>query len=381
MLRAWRLSLFLLASLGSAALANSVPNEAETERQLKALQAEIQAIEQRVTTQLRERESIQSELRRVESELAQKAQALAKTKAAIKEQEAALVRLTKQQNDLQGSLTAQQQAVGDELRNLWQLRQGGGLQVLLSQQDPQTIARNLRYYDTILAFRHSTLQRFQETLARLETTLETIQVTQKTLSEQQTQLQDAYSQLAALRASREQTLAALNQQVSSDRQRKAQLDADATALTTLLEEIRAALDDFDTLEGARPFADFRGKMPWPVASKPANRFGAPRSNGLNWQGWLLPATEGATVNAVHHGRVVYSNWLRGQGLLLILEHGDGWLTLYGHNHTLLRDVGEWVKPGDPIATAGSSGGRATSGLYFEIRKNGKPVDPGPWLKG
>ena len=128
------------------------------------------------------------------------------------------------------------------------------------------------------------------------------------------------------------------------------------------------------------FASFRGQMPWPVGGRPSNSFGARRGNGgLRWQGLVIPATEGSEVTAIHHGRVVFADWFRGSGLLLIVDHGDGFMSLYAHNEALLRDVGEWVSAGSAIATVGSTGGMAESALYFEIRENGKPTNPSSWL--
>jgi septal ring factor EnvC (AmiA/AmiB activator) len=122
-------------------------------------------------------------------------------------------------------------------------------------------------------------------------------------------------------------------------------------------------------------------MPWPVDGKARNRFGRDRDGGpLKWHGLMIAASEGSTVSAIHHGRVVFADWFRGSGLLRILDHGAGYRSLYGHNQSLLREVGEWVDVGDAIGTVGNSGGRQRTALYFEIRKDGKPTDPDKWCK-
>ena len=118
----------------------------------------------------------------------------------------------------------------------------------------------------------------------------------------------------------------------------------------------------------------------PVEGKPINRFGAVRNADLRWRGWLIPADQGDPVRAVHSGRVIFADWLRGQGLLVVLDHGDGWLSLYAQNHSLLRAVGDWVGAGEVLSRAGSSGGSEVSGLYFEIRHQGEPVDPAGWFR-
>ncbi|HEY7775443.1 MAG TPA: peptidoglycan DD-metalloendopeptidase family protein, partial [Kineobactrum sp.] len=131
----------------------------------------------------------------------------------------------------------------------------------------------------------------------------------------------------------------------------------------------------------KPFASTRGSLAWPVSGRRGNSFGASRgAGGMRWHGINLRAEEGTPVKAVHHGRVVFADWLRGSGLLLILDHGDGYMSLYAHNQSLLREVGEWVGPGTTIATVGNTGGSNRAGLYFEIRKDGKPVDPVVWCR-
>ena len=131
----------------------------------------------------------------------------------------------------------------------------------------------------------------------------------------------------------------------------------------------------------QPFGKLKGKLPWPVVGKPSNRFGRYRNGtSLRWQGLTIPSTEGNRVEAIHSGRIVFADWLRGSGLLVIIDHGDGYMSLYAHNQSLLKEIGDWVNPGDTIATVGNSGGQQRSGLYFEIRHNGKPTDPKRWCK-
>ena len=129
-----------------------------------------------------------------------------------------------------------------------------------------------------------------------------------------------------------------------------------------------------------PFVKLKGALRMPVSGTPSNRFGARRKADILWQGWLIPAEEGEAINAVYAGQVIYADWLRGQGLLIVIDHQDGWLTLYGQNHSLMRQVGESVMAGDVIARAGASGGQETTGLYFEIRQQGQPVDPALWIR-
>ena len=161
-----------------------------------------------------------------------------------------------------------------------------------------------------------------------------------------------------------------------------QLQLDQVELQRVLDMIEEALVNLELPDEYRAFGELRGDMPWPLQGKRRNRFGQSRNSGnLRWQGVTIAAPEGSTVQAIHHGRVVYADWLRGSGLLLILAHGDGYMSLYAHNQTLLREVGEWVSAGSAIATVGDSGGQQSAALYFEIRHNGKPQNPTRWCKG
>ena len=153
-------------------------------------------------------------------------------------------------------------------------------------------------------------------------------------------------------------------------------------LEKLVRELRRALERIDKFptDSKDAFAKLRGKLAWPVAGKLVASFGQTRAGGVKWDGVLLAGAQGTPVRAVYHGRVVYADWLSGLGLLTIIDHGDGYLSLYGHNERLYKEVGERVTAGDTIATLGDSGGRPRPELYFEIRKGGRPVDPRPWFK-
>ena len=153
-------------------------------------------------------------------------------------------------------------------------------------------------------------------------------------------------------------------------------------LEKLVRELRRALErapKFPT-DSKDAFAKLRGRLTWPVAGRLAASYGQTRAGGVKWDGVLLTGAQGSPVRAVYHGRVVYADWLSGLGLLIIVDHGDGYLSLYGHNERLYKDVGERVTAGDTIATLGDSGGRPRPELYFEIRKGGRPIDPRPWFK-
>jgi septal ring factor EnvC (AmiA/AmiB activator) len=176
-------------------------------------------------------------------------------------------------------------------------------------------------------------------------------------------------------------LAEINTQLGNNQQRLAMLTRDQQRLNALLDELQSlSMPSPSPLIEPQPFPDTRGALPMPVSGTPTNRFGARRNADIRWRGWLIAAKEGEPIQAIHDGHVIYADWLRGQGLLLVLDHGDGWLSLYAHNRSLLRKVGDRINAGQTIARAGASGGSETPGLYFEIRHQGKPVDPADWIR-
>ena len=150
-------------------------------------------------------------------------------------------------------------------------------------------------------------------------------------------------------------------------------------LARLIVELTCILSDYPITSEA-PFSDLKGRLTWPVAGTLLHDFGQSRATGsLKWNGVVLAAPRGREIRAIYHGRVIFADWLVGMGLLVIVDHGEGYMTLYGYNETTLKSVGDWVAPGDVIATVGDSGGQSRPGLYFEIRQGTRPLRPGSWV--
>jgi septal ring factor EnvC (AmiA/AmiB activator) len=370
----------LLMLLPALVLAQDSSREQATEQQLDALREEIREVQQRIASQSTQRDELQQALRDAEIRIADNDRQLEKLQrqiddvvAALETLEAEAKRLEQQRADLETQLIA-------EIRNLWALRQGGGLKVLLGDQGPDRTARNLAYYQRLLGARTESIAAYEALLADLERNRAARLTSQKTLVARRADLQQEQQKAAALQQERQITLAAIEKSLSRDSDRVAKLEADRERLSRLLDELRSSIAELDTPASYKPFVQAKGELQFPAKGRPSNRFGEQRNAGsLRWRGWLIPAREGSDVRAIHHGRVVYSDWLRGQGLLMILDHGDGWLSLYGHNRSLQAEVGDWVQPGEVIARVGASGGATMPALYFEIRKDGKPVDPGRWV--
>lgn len=350
----------------------------ETESQLSELSVNIAAIREQLDAQGEARDDLQDTLRATErliGELDQQLTDLIREQQALQETLASLHTenrlLKKSQNRLEADIEA-------AIQRLWLLQQGGGLRVWLGDQDPQQTARHLAYYRLILETQQHSIERYQHGLSEIATQVSTIARTETDLTERTAAIAATREQLATQQSTRRETITRINTQLEQD---QAQLDAliqDRERLNTLLESLRAVALPEPPI--SQPFAALKGQLAMPIEGKPLNRFGAIRNADLRWRGWLIPADQGDPVRAVHSGRVIFADWLRGQGLLLVVDHGDGWLSLYAQNHSLLRTVGDWVGPGEVLSRAGASGGSEVSGLYFEIRHEGEPVDPADWFR-
>ncbi len=295
-------------------------------------------------------------------------------------QQAKLEELLKRRNLLDAKLKDQRDALAALLRSAYAMGRDEELKLLLAQDSAADIARMLAYYRYFERARLGEIEALLENLdalAKLQDDIGTqTAALQKTRAEQAGQAM----QLDAERSARRQALDRLDATLKSQKSRLAALGKDEKALLDLLAKLRDIFADIpQNLAGAEPFAALRGKLHWPLRGRLVERFGVGTGGGAS-QGVLIAAQDGSEVHAVSHGRVVFADWLRGYGLLMIVDHGDGYLSLYGYNETLLKDVGDWVEAGTVIATSGDSGGRPTPGLYFELRYKGKAIDPMTWLR-
>jgi septal ring factor EnvC (AmiA/AmiB activator) len=357
------------------------PDEQETRGKLEKLQAEIKRISREISADSERKNSIQQELRTAEVELGRLQRDTAANERAITASEEELSSLQQQRGELEQARDEQQARIALELKTAWQLGQQSQVKVLLNQESPHTVARAMAYYRYFFQARNELVANYRATLLQLQQLAERIAATLDQLAGQQATLEEQKAQLVTAQATRAKTLAKLNDSIHSKAEELKQMEQNRRELENLIAAIEKAVADLEVPDDYQPFKSARGKMPWPLGGKRANSYGRPRNEGkMRWQGVTIPAKEGAQVAAIHHGRVVYADWLRGSGLLMIVDHGDGYMSLYAHNQTLLREVGEWVGAGTPISTVGNSGGQERSALYFEIRHQGKPTNPAGWCK-
>ncbi|WP_127474619.1 murein hydrolase activator EnvC family protein [Sulfurivermis fontis] len=326
-------------------------------------------------------DALREELRGVEEAVARISQELRNLDDRLAAQARRLSALQKHRADLEGSIAQQRRYLEQQIRAAYAMGRQEYLKILLNQEDPATLNRALTYYDYLNRARSERITALLETVQQLEGVRREIEAESQRLGQLREQQRLRKVELEKNQAARSGLLAELEQELNSKDRRLKGLLADEKELEQLILALAQALEDIPAEPGNhKPFAQLRGKLPWPVRGRIVESFGSERFGSLRWQGVVLSAKEGLPVRAVSHGRVAFADWLRGYGYLLILDHGDGFMSLYGNNQSLHKDVGDWVSAGETIASIGSSGGNERSGLYFEIRHDGKPQDPTRWCR-
>ncbi len=374
---------YLLAALLASLLGwSAAAADDDKRKQLKALKSRIESVQRDLNSSREKRSSEQKALREIETRLGKLQRELRSTQQALARQQNQLSELTTRKRTLESQRLEQQKLIEQQILAAYQLGQEKKLKMLLNQESPDTLSRALVYYDYFNRARAEQMQAYRETITELSALEPALQAKADELDATRAALKRQQDQLAARQRERQTTLAALDRQISGRDQKLKAMQAEQDDLLKLLQAIEEEVVNISLPESYSPFHTRKGKMAWPASGKTLHRFGAPRDgSSLRWNGVVIGAAKGSPVKAVHHGRVVFSDWLRGAGLLIIVDHGGGYMSLYGHNESLLFDTGDWVKAGDTIATVGNSGGRSEASLYFEIRKNGRPTNPSGWCRG
>lgn len=252
------------------------------------------------------------------------------------------------------------------------------IKLLLNQHDPATLGRQLAYYRYLSAFRGRNIEAVTGHIAELEALRAEVAEEEGRLAGLARARYVELTELGTAQDKRQQLLASLKARIIEEGSEIERLAAQEQDLSRLIAELGSILADYP-IRSEEPFSELKGRLTWPVSGQLMHDFGQPRAAGLKWNGVVLGAPRGREVRAVYHGRIVFADWLSGMGLLVIVDHGEGFMTLYGHNETLLKATGDWVAPGDVIATVGDSGGQSQSALYFEIRQGKTPVNPRGWI--
>ncbi len=422
----FRTFLFILLSCAlSVAVADD--QRAQTKQEIAQAAKDIAELKKQLSKIQQDKSTAEQALKKTETEIGELEKQVNELKQQEKKTAEELVELGEQSKQLHNSRLEQQKLIAIQARAAYQAGQQEPLRLLLNQQQPEKFSRNLTYYQYIGQARQQQINTFNETLRQLSNISTQITEQKNKLTEQQNSLLSKQDSLKVLRQQRQEKVATLSQQQRKEVQSLQTRQADQAALNKVLQTIEATLarqaqeareaerkrqqylveqqrqqaeqllkDNPQQASGKRPqsamvstaithsggnFSSIQGKLPWPVNGRLIAHFGSARGDTRSkWDGVLISSQAGTQVRAIHSGRVVFADWLRGAGLLVIVDHGDGYLSLYGHNQSLLSRPGDIVKTGQAISTVGNTGGQNQAALYFAIRKKGKPADPVQWCR-
>lgn len=379
-----RFGIVLLLALSTAHAddADSRKHEASaTKAKLQQLRSEIERESQARDAVQAEQSSSTEALREIERAVGAAARVVAETDAELAQREAALRELEAERSALETRLAGQRQKLGALLQSAYMLGRDHNLRSWLARDRLQESARLFAYNRYLQKHRLQRMRGLLDELSALTELTRDVNTAKAQLALRRELSEAQIQQLSGRRAEREQLLSALNTQLADHQQRLQAFAHDEKSLLDLLERLQDILADIPRqISDAQPLAQLRGRLPWPVVGPVLTAFGSSLGPGRVSDGIVISAPTGTEVRAIAHGRIAFADWLRGFGLLIIVDHGDGFMSLYAHNEALLRDEGDWVQAGAPLARSGSSGGAETSGLYFELRKNSQPLNPRLWLQ-
>jgi len=383
-----RRSLIILSSLlllsGAVAQAAAPAADAKAKAaELEQLRARLKDLRGDLAAARGRQDNVQEQLRQSEQEIGRATRELARIDQDLAAGTARLISLQDQEQAQQAAIAAQRAGLANQVRAAYLLGRQEPLKLLLNQEDPARLDRALAYYGYLNRARVARIEAVQAQVEALKTLESQIMQENSHLQELRAQQVVEAESLRKTRQERQALLATVSAEIQDKGTQITRMEQDERGLQSLLKELQEALADFPDAAAAnsQPFARLKGQLPLPVRGRVATRFGATRGEGMPpSHGLLIEVPEGSAVRAVARGRVAFADWLRGFGLLIIIDHGGGYMSLYGHNQSLYKDSGETVAAGDTIAGAGASGGQAQNGVYFEIRQKGQPVDPLAWCR-
>lgn len=354
----------------------------EAKEELENLRYRMGELRHKIEKKQQEKNSATTFLKDIEVRIGERAYVLRKINRHLRKKKRELKKTKQQHRETLIKLTSQRNILSEQIRSSYMIGKQEYLKLLLNQENPAAIGRTLTYYDYFHKARSHHIDEAVVTIKKLESL--TIQVKEKTkeLESSRKQQRIEKQKLEDDFIDRSIVIQKIEEDIAKQGNRMKKFVADEQQLQELLKEIRNIMPSMLTeIDKRETFRKRRGRLKWPVRGKVKRLFGKSRqAANLKWNGVLIPSKEGNEIKAVSHGRVAYADWLRGYGMLVIIDHGDGYMTLYGYNQALYKETGDWVEEGEVIATVGRSGGQKKSGLYFEVRVKGQPSNPTKWCK-
>ena len=376
-------SLLILPFLGLAAVVLAQDSNDELakvkEQELEEVRERISDLKQSMDAAAEERDRLTGELQDLEIAISEQRMRLQEIE---RDQEYTANKkrtLDAELADREEHLDEESGALAAQVRMAYMSGSQEKIKLLLNQRDPATLGRLMAYYRYLNDYRAENIAAVVEEIRKLDALRAQIAAEEARLVTLARARYDELGRLNTSQENRKTVLASLRNKIANEGEEVDRLAAQEKDLTRLIAELSSILSDYP-ITSEQPFSTHKGRLTWPVAGTLLHDFGQPRVGGsVKWNGVVLAAPRGREVRAVYHGRVAFADWLSGMGLLLIVDHGEGYMTLYGYNETILKDTGDWVAPGDVIATVGDSGGQQRAGLYFEVRRGTKPENPRRWV--
>ena len=348
------------------------------ERELEAVREKISELKESMDRRAEERDRVTGELQAAEGRIAEKRVRLKDLERQRDYSEQKRAELESRLAERREALASETDQLSAQVRAAYMSGEQERLKLLLNQHDPATLGRLMTYYRYMSDYRGQNIETVNGHIRELSVLRGEAAAETERLADLADAMAAEIAGLDTAQTERQELLVSLKARIAREGTEIERLAAEERDLARLIAELTSILSDYPITSEA-PFSDLKGRLTWPVAGTLIHDFGQPRAGGtVKWNGVVLAAPRGREVRAVYHGRVIFADWLAGMGLLVIVDHGEGYMTLYGYNETTLKRAGDWVAPGDVIATVGDSGGQSQSALYFEVRKGTTPQNPRAW---
>ena len=353
---------------------------ADYQAKLDNIREKITKVLNRLNEDQNKRSNVRSELQKLERKIAKVSNSLRHTQRKHKKSTKQLKKLKAELRQLNARLSKQRKYLSNQLRSAYAMGKQPQLKLILNQQEPAEMGRAMVYYDYLNRARTSEINEYLDSIRKKEKLETNISATALELENLVKKRLDQKKNLTRHRKNRKQLLVKLDKDINSQQLTLKDLESSRSRIEQLLLSLGELLADIPSEPVTqKPFVNLKGKLPWPVRGEFGALFGSSRNQGdLIWNGVVINTAYGTPVRAISAGRVAFADWLQGFGFITIIDHDEGYMSLYGHNQALYKQAGDWVEAGEVIATVGDSGGQANSGLYFEIRHQGKPINPSQW---
>lgn len=362
----------------STIFASKNEDRSRYQTKLDGIQKDISKVRGHLKGSKKKRSHVLTELKTLESKIGINSRILKQLTKDAEKIKSQKMLFEKELKNIDSELDRQREVLSRQIRSAYSMGQQQGIKLLLNQQDIDKIGRTHKYFNYLNDARQEQISTFVKTIQQKQQTETKFQQALLKQNQLLKKRKEKKSLREKQRQERKALLTEISDKIKNQESTLSSLQTSRDKIENLLESLGELLATIPT-ENAANFKSLKGKLPWPIKGKFLGKFGQSKHHGgLKWNGVLIKAKSGTPVRVISSGQVAFSDWLQGFGFITIIDHGRGFMSLYGHNETLLKQSGEWVQAGEVIASAGDSGGQKQSGVYFEIRSHGKPVNPNSW---